>query len=343
MLKRSILLIGAIFYHSLVLSQIANVADEFFEVADVPPEFPGGLEALYKFIQKNIIYPPTAQIAGMEGQVFVSFIIDSSGAIESQSVKTIKNFYPECDREAERVIKAIKEKWVPAMKNGKPIRQRNVIPINFKLVGNSQLTSYQPIKPILAIIKRKPVNSRKPDWGMYSDINMANLIGEVNPGDTVTLMGWAPWLFIVRNKNLIGYIAYRAVANTPEVDKLISIIELESPKQEKEFRTADSIRAEQKRNEWKSVMAMTKLPTQAELNSKNRMDSIEVLKNGAVFLRLTSSKKKVYVGECAVVNLALYISEKNKLKYQFTSLNEQLTAILNDQLNKDFYWTASKK
>jgi periplasmic protein TonB len=94
------------------------------------PEFPGGLEAMMKFIQKNMKYPAQARRMGTEGKVFVGFVVNKDGGITD--VETIKGISAECDKEAARVV-SLMPHWKVGKQNGKPVRVKYVLPINFKL------------------------------------------------------------------------------------------------------------------------------------------------------------------------------------------------------------------
>lgn len=104
--------------------------DVIFTVVEQQAEFPGGLEAMVKFISKNMKYPAVARRMGVEGSVFVSFVIDREGKISDLQV--IKGISAECDKEAIRVIQLMPP-WNPGKQNGKPVRCRFVLPIKFKL------------------------------------------------------------------------------------------------------------------------------------------------------------------------------------------------------------------
>lgn len=104
--------------------------DVIFTVVEQQAEFPGGFEALGKFLAKNMKYPAVARRMGTEGSVFVSFVIDKEGNISNLEV--IKGLSAECDREAIRVIQQMPP-WKPGKQNGKPVRCRFVLPIKFKL------------------------------------------------------------------------------------------------------------------------------------------------------------------------------------------------------------------
>lgn len=107
-----------------------GTGDQVFTVVEQMPEFEGGLEAMMKFIGKNLKYPSAARRMGIEGQVFVQFVVDAEGKISE--VKTIKGISAECDKEAERVIKMMPP-WKAGKQNGKPVKVRFVLPIRFKL------------------------------------------------------------------------------------------------------------------------------------------------------------------------------------------------------------------
>jgi len=94
------------------------------------PEPVGGFEAMYKFLQNNLIYPAEAKEKKIEGKVFVEFIIEKDGSVTH--VKILKSVDPELDEEAVRIVKMM-PKWIPGEQMGKPIRTCYQIPIRFTL------------------------------------------------------------------------------------------------------------------------------------------------------------------------------------------------------------------
>ncbi|HEY5916388.1 MAG TPA: energy transducer TonB, partial [Chryseolinea sp.] len=104
--------------------------DVIFMVVEQQAEFPGGLEAMMKFIVKNMKYPAAARRMGVEGSVFVSFVIDKEGTISDLTV--IKGISADCDKEALRVVKLMPP-WKPGKQNGRAVKSRFVLPIKFKL------------------------------------------------------------------------------------------------------------------------------------------------------------------------------------------------------------------
>lgn len=109
-----------------------GVEDNSIHIAgiDVFPEFPGGMEAWSKFIQKNLRYPYTAQDANIQGKVYLSFVVEKDGSITDVSVT--RGIGGGCDEEAMRVIKK-SPKWRPGMQNSRAVRVRYSMPINYTL------------------------------------------------------------------------------------------------------------------------------------------------------------------------------------------------------------------
>ncbi len=104
--------------------------DEIKEVIDSMPTYPGGNKALREFISKNLEYPEKAQKKGIQGKVFVVFVVEKDGKITN--VRVIKSVNKYLDKEAMRVIKLM-PKWNPGMQKGKPVRVKFTVPINFVL------------------------------------------------------------------------------------------------------------------------------------------------------------------------------------------------------------------
>lgn len=98
--------------------------------AEVMPSYHGGLQAMTKFLSKNLRYPKTASSMGIEGTVFVSFVIDEEGNVIE--VKVIRGVSADCDKEAIRVVEKMNE-WSPGQMNHNPVAVRMMLPITFKL------------------------------------------------------------------------------------------------------------------------------------------------------------------------------------------------------------------
>lgn len=94
------------------------------------PEFEGGMKAWARYIQRNLRYPYQAQEEGIQGKVYVSFIIEKDGSVSG--VKLIRGIGAGCDEEAVRVISK-SPKWKPGRQNAHNVRVRYSIPISFAL------------------------------------------------------------------------------------------------------------------------------------------------------------------------------------------------------------------
>ena len=103
-----------------------------YNYVEQQPEFPGGIEAMVKFIQKNMKYPALARRMGVEGKVFVGFVVNKDGSITG--VEIVKGISTECDKEATRVVQLMPP-WKVGKQNGKPVRVKFIVPINFKLAN----------------------------------------------------------------------------------------------------------------------------------------------------------------------------------------------------------------
>ncbi len=113
---------------------VANTNDTIYDgmghLAEVDPEFPGGEEALYKYLAQNIHYPEQAKKEQIQGRVFVNFVIEKDGSIADAVVK--RGIGGGCDEEALRVVNAM-PKWTPGKVRGENVRVNYCLPINFKL------------------------------------------------------------------------------------------------------------------------------------------------------------------------------------------------------------------
>ncbi len=104
--------------------------DQIFLVVEESASPKGGMAAFYKYVSEKMKYPAQARRMGIEGKVFVEFVINRDGSITD--VKAIKGIGAGCDEEAVRVVQSAPP-WNPGKQRGKPVRQRYVVPIIFKL------------------------------------------------------------------------------------------------------------------------------------------------------------------------------------------------------------------
>lgn len=103
-----------------------------FMVVEKMPEYPGGDKELYTYLAKNIEYPAEARKKGIQGRVYVTFVIERDGRVSD--VRILRGIGGGCDEEALRVVKAM-PKWSPGVQKGKPVRVQYNLPVSFKLTG----------------------------------------------------------------------------------------------------------------------------------------------------------------------------------------------------------------
>ena len=102
-----------------------------FMVVETMPEFPGGQQALFKYLSDNVKYPVIAQENGIQGRVICQFVVNKDGAIVDVEVVR-SGGDPSLDKEAVRVIKSM-PKWNPGKQRGKAVRVKYTVPVNFRL------------------------------------------------------------------------------------------------------------------------------------------------------------------------------------------------------------------
>lgn len=164
-MKTSYLILFLCIFSSAVLAQ--NTSDEScYSVTKVDtvwkstcasmqeiPNYPGGDGALFSFLGKNTVYPKTARELGVQGKIFVTFIIDKGGEVTDVEIyrglkvsQELLDKYKDNEKQLSMCTAAAKEiedesfrvvqsmpKWSPGVQNGKPVRVRYVLPLNFKL------------------------------------------------------------------------------------------------------------------------------------------------------------------------------------------------------------------
>ena len=104
--------------------------EEVFVVVEDDPEFPGGVDSMKTFIERNLVYPQLAKDNKIEGKVYVTFVVEKDGSISG--VKVLRDIGYGCGAEAIRVVMKM-PKWKPGKQRGKPVRVQYNLPIVFKL------------------------------------------------------------------------------------------------------------------------------------------------------------------------------------------------------------------
>lgn len=101
-----------------------------FTVVESMPEFRGGMQELYTYLGNNIKYPVMAKESGIQGKVYVTFVVEKDGSITD--VKLLRGIGGGCDEEAIRVVQSM-PKWKPGKQRGKPVRVQYNLPVRFTL------------------------------------------------------------------------------------------------------------------------------------------------------------------------------------------------------------------
>ena len=151
--------------HSKIVSVEGQPQDQVYDVVEVLPKYQGGEAALYEFLMKNVKYPSAAIDYGIQGRVIVSFVVEKDGTLSN--INTAKVYDPKSGQElsevtvvansnhktpeqaeaakhqadgikalkaeAERVVKALPQRWEPGKQGGKPVRTRFNLPVTFRL------------------------------------------------------------------------------------------------------------------------------------------------------------------------------------------------------------------
>lgn len=107
-----------------------EVADKVFMIVEEQASFPGGQAAWNKFLKKNLEYPRQAKRMGIEGAVYLSFIVNKQGAISD--IEVMRGIGGGCDEEAVRVLKE-SPNWNPGKQRGNPVKSRMQFRIVFRL------------------------------------------------------------------------------------------------------------------------------------------------------------------------------------------------------------------
>jgi len=131
-LKLLVLIVACGTFATSVFAQDKNKKEsEVFFVVEDMPEYPGGEEALRKDIAGLVKYPEDAHKKGIQGKVYITFIVNENGKIED--TKIARGVDPSLDKEALRVMNALDKTWKPGKQKGVAVKVSYTVPINFAL------------------------------------------------------------------------------------------------------------------------------------------------------------------------------------------------------------------
>jgi periplasmic protein TonB len=111
--------------------EVPEIEKPLFIYPQIPPKFPGGTDALGKFIQKNLHYNEEPFWEGIEGKVIVGFVIHENGVISD--INIIKSLHPLLDKSSVLMIQSM-PKWEPGIIEGKPVAVYHQLPVKFKII-----------------------------------------------------------------------------------------------------------------------------------------------------------------------------------------------------------------
>lgn len=112
------------------MNNVGKDGKEIFDVTEVIPVPPNGMEGWNTYLRENLIYPADAKSLGIEGTVIVAFVINSDGSVSD--VELLRGIGGGADEAALEVVKNSPD-WTPAMQKGKVVNSRMRLPVRFKL------------------------------------------------------------------------------------------------------------------------------------------------------------------------------------------------------------------
>ncbi|HEY8511189.1 MAG TPA: energy transducer TonB [Cyclobacteriaceae bacterium] len=128
----ALLLISGTVYGQLKVNDTLVIAPPVVMTVDSNPEFPGGEEKLLEFMNEKLRYPKAAMKKGIEGTVYVSFVVESDGSILKENIEIEESVHPLLDAEVIRFVKEMPN-WTPAKINGRAVRCRTSLPVMFTM------------------------------------------------------------------------------------------------------------------------------------------------------------------------------------------------------------------
>ncbi|MBA3900026.1 MAG: energy transducer TonB [Bacteroidetes bacterium] len=109
--------------------------DEVYTIVEEMPQFPGGEEALFKFLGSKMKYPNDAKENGISGVVYVKFVISADGVVRDSEIA--RGVHSLLDEEALRVVRLMPT-WKPGTQRGKPVNVQYMLPIRFTLTESKK-------------------------------------------------------------------------------------------------------------------------------------------------------------------------------------------------------------
>ena len=121
--------LGALFFDAGICGEPA-IGDTILVVPEIMPSFPGGQQAMIKFIRESMQFPEKELAQGIQGRVILQFVVERDGSIAD--IVVVRGVNPALDREAIRIVESM-PKWIPGKQSGRVVRTRFTLPINFRI------------------------------------------------------------------------------------------------------------------------------------------------------------------------------------------------------------------
>ncbi len=142
-MKKIVFITGFIFTSLLSFAQkdivvgatketIKQDPDEVFTIVEEMPSFPGGNEAMMKYIRDVQVYPKADRDNGVSGSCYIRFVVEKDGTISNVKILRGISGAQACDEEAVRIVKSM-PRWSPGKQNGVLVRVQFNIPVKFTL------------------------------------------------------------------------------------------------------------------------------------------------------------------------------------------------------------------
>lgn len=143
------ILVSKTFARQHVSDKVPASDEKVFDIVEQIPQFPGGEKALLSFIANNLKYPVEAQTNGIQGKVFLRFVISSLG--KTTKIEVVKSIDPALDKEAVRVVESLPD-WIPGKQNGVNVNVYYTLPVSFKLNSSKENNHNNADRPVSVII-----------------------------------------------------------------------------------------------------------------------------------------------------------------------------------------------
>ncbi|MBO6124408.1 MAG: M56 family metallopeptidase [Bacteroidaceae bacterium] len=256
--------------------------DSIYEKVEKEAEFPGGLEAMYKWIGYHLKYPEECRDKSIQGRVTIQFVVNKDGSISE--IKTLRSPNPLLSKEGIRIVNAM-PKWKPAQNKGKVVASYFRLPINFRLAGTQKTETITEqgtqIKPVVLTAVSKPTGKpveETADDGIFDEPETKAEF----PGGDMAMYKWIAdnlkYPEECRAKSIQGRVTIQFVVN-----KDGSISEIKTLRSPNPLLSDEAIRVVSAMPKWKPATQMDKPvrcnyrlpitfrlpPAQTEQNPKN--------------------------------------------------------------------------